>query len=101
MIHSLRLAVCSHCQYRFGEQNRSRIHYIGTGCRRAPEAGSRNRLHFDSRSRLHFDSTKRLHFGSRNRLHVAGHGPRRAVVVAVTNGRLDGSTELAEVFGTW
>jgi hypothetical protein len=23
------------------------------------------------------------------------------VVVAVTNGRLDGSTELAEVFGTW
>jgi thiamine phosphate synthase YjbQ (UPF0047 family) len=22
-------------------------------------------------------------------------------VVAVTNGRLDGSTELAEVFGTW
>ena len=25
----------------------------------------------------------------------------REVVVAVTNGRLDGSTELAEVFGTW
>jgi hypothetical protein len=25
----------------------------------------------------------------------------REVVVAVTNGRLDGSTELAEVFGPW
>jgi hypothetical protein len=25
----------------------------------------------------------------------------REVVVAATNGRLDGSTELAEVFGTW
>jgi hypothetical protein len=25
----------------------------------------------------------------------------REVVVTVTNGRLDGSTELAEVFGTW
>jgi secondary thiamine-phosphate synthase enzyme len=25
----------------------------------------------------------------------------REVVVAVTNGRLDGSTELTEVFGTW
>jgi len=25
----------------------------------------------------------------------------REVVVAITNGRLDGSTELAEVFGTW
>jgi len=25
----------------------------------------------------------------------------REVVMAVTNGRLDGSTELAEVFGTW
>jgi thiamine phosphate synthase YjbQ (UPF0047 family) len=25
----------------------------------------------------------------------------REVVFAVTNGRLDGSTELAEVFGTW
>jgi thiamine phosphate synthase YjbQ (UPF0047 family) len=25
----------------------------------------------------------------------------RGVVVAVTNGRLDGSTKLAEVFGTW
>ena len=32
---------------------------------------------------------------------VARDGPRRAAVVAVTNGRLDGSTELAEVFGTW
>jgi hypothetical protein len=29
------------------------------------------------------------------------HGPRHAAVVVVTNGRLDGSTELAEVFGTW
>ena len=27
--------------------------------------------------------------GSRNRLHFAGDGPRRAAVVAVTNGRLD------------
>ena len=27
--------------------------------------------------------------------------PSEAVVVAVTNGRLDGSTELAEVFRTW
>ena len=25
----------------------------------------------------------------------------REVVLAVTNGRLDGSTELAKVFGTW
>jgi hypothetical protein len=30
------------------------------------------------------------------------HGPpSEAVVVAVTKGRLDGSAELAEVFGTW
>jgi thiamine phosphate synthase YjbQ (UPF0047 family) len=41
----------------------------GQGRRRAPEAGSRNRLHFKF------------------------HGPRRAAVVAVTNGRLD--------FDTW
>jgi hypothetical protein len=34
-----------------------------------------------------------LHFGSSNRLHGADHGPRRAAVVAVANGRLD--------FGTW
>jgi ABC-type phosphate/phosphonate transport system substrate-binding protein len=32
---------------------------------------------------------------------VTRDGPRRAAVVAVTDGRLDGSTELAEVFGTW
>ena len=31
--------------------------------------------------------------GSQKRLHSADHGPRRAAVVAVTNGRLD--------FGTW
>ena len=34
--------------------------------------------------------------------HLKRHGPpSEAVVVAVTNGRLDDSTELAEVFGTW
>jgi hypothetical protein len=38
---------------------------------------------------------------SGSQLPVARDGPRRAAVVAVTNGRLDGSTELAEVFGTW
>jgi hypothetical protein len=27
MIHSLRLAVCSLCQYKFGEQSLSRIHF--------------------------------------------------------------------------
>jgi hypothetical protein len=27
MIHSLRLAVCSLCQYSIGEQSRSRIHF--------------------------------------------------------------------------
>jgi thiamine phosphate synthase YjbQ (UPF0047 family) len=35
-------------------------------------------------------------------VHLKRHGPpSEAVVVAVTNGRLDGSTELAEVFGIW
>jgi thiamine phosphate synthase YjbQ (UPF0047 family) len=34
--------------------------------------------------------------------HLKRHGPpSEAVVIAVTNGRLDDSTELAEVFGTW
>jgi hypothetical protein len=59
----------------------------------APEAGSTNQLHFGSTNQLHFGSTNRLHAGSTNRLHFAGHGPRRAAVVAVTNARLDGSTE--------
>jgi hypothetical protein len=54
-------------------------------CRCAPKAGS----------------TSRLHFGSTSRLHFAGHGTRRGAVVAVTNGRLDGFAQLAEVFGTW
>jgi hypothetical protein len=52
---------------------------------RAPEAGSK--------TRLHFGSIKRLHFGSKTRLHDAGDGARRAAAVAVTDGRLDGSTE--------
>jgi hypothetical protein len=38
---------------------------------------------------------KRIASGSKMR--IMG----REVVVTVTNGRLDGSTELAEVFGTW
>jgi hypothetical protein len=84
-------------EYRF----RGVVPDAGAGCRPALEAGSTNRLHFGStsrlhfgsRNRLHFGSRNRLHFGSRNRLHVAGHGPRRTAVVAVTNGRRD--------FGTW
>jgi thiamine phosphate synthase YjbQ (UPF0047 family) len=46
-------------------------------CRRAPEAGSRNRLHFPD------------------------HEARRAAVVAVTKGRLDGFALLTRTFGTW
>jgi len=35
-------------------------------------------------------------------MHPKRHGPpSAAVVVAVTNGHLDGSSEHAEVFGTW
>jgi hypothetical protein len=68
-------------EYRF----RGGVLRVRTGCRRAPEAGS----------------TKRLHFGSINRLHFAGNGARRAAVVAVTNGRLDGFALLTRTFGTW
>ena len=32
---------------------------------------------------------------------VAHHGPRRAAVVAVANGRLDGFALLTRTFGTW
>jgi hypothetical protein len=65
----------------------------GTARQGKCEAGSRNRLHFGSGNRLHFGSGNRLHFGSGSRLHQADHLPRRALVVVVTNDRLD--------FGTW
>jgi hypothetical protein len=78
-------------EYRF----RDGVPEIGTGCRCAPADGGTNQPHFGSRDRLHFGSRNRLHLGSRDwlcfgcALQITGG----EVIIAVTNGCSDGSTD--------
>jgi hypothetical protein len=65
----------------------------GAGCTTAPVR------HVPRESR---EQCRRPPEAERNSLGVAHQGPlSEAVVVAVTNGRLDGSAEPVEAFGTW
>jgi hypothetical protein len=47
------------------------------------------------------DRTADAHLKRNATRRVARDGPPSEAVVAVTNGRLDGFAELAEIFGTW